>query len=228
MKAKRKTVLLFALGILTALGEEMADERLVMLARDLEARILTVPTGLQDHWASVHGGVLAIHHDPGGERVERLEVEPEWVGQRLTVFDSGITHHSGMVNWQVIRRRLDRNKETIEALEAIAEAARRCRSELVSGSEDGIGRAIAAEWNARRCLAPEVCPPDLEGIIDAGLAAGAYAIKACGAGGGGSVLAWHPPEARNAVSSALAAASANGRVVATGVEKTGCRVVAGG
>jgi D-glycero-alpha-D-manno-heptose-7-phosphate kinase len=217
-----------ARGILTALGEEMADERLVMLARDLEARILTVPTGLQDHWASVHGGVLAIHHDPGGERVEKLEVEPEWVGERLTVFDTGISHHSGMVNWQVIRRRLDRNKETIAALEAISEAARQCRTGLVSGDEGGVGLAIAAEWNARRRLAPEVCPPDLETIIDAGLAAGAYAIKACGAGGGGSVLAWHPPEARDSVSSALDAAAADGRVVATNVEKIGCRVLAGG
>jgi D-glycero-alpha-D-manno-heptose-7-phosphate kinase len=216
-----------ARGVLTALGEEMADERLVMLARDLEARILAVPTGLQDHWASVHGGVLAIHHDPGGERVEKLEVEAEWVGERLTVFDSGISHHSGMVNWQVIRRRLDRNDETIKALEAIAEAARRCRAGLVSGDEGAIGLAIAAEWNARRRLAPEVCPPDLETIIDAGLAAGAHAIKACGAGGGGSVLAWHPPEARDAVSSALDAAATDGRVVATDVEKIGCRVLAG-
>ena len=215
-------------GILTALGEEMADERLVMLARDLEARILTVPTGLQDHWASVHGGVLAIHHDPGGERVENLEIEADWVGERLTVFDTGISHHSGMFNWQVIRRRLDRKSDTIEALESIAEAARQCRDGLIAASEDGVGKAIAAEWNARRRLAPEVCPPDLEVIIDAGLAAGAYAIKACGAGGGGSVLAWHPPEAREDVSSALEAASTHGRVVATDVEKIGCRVLVGG
>jgi D-glycero-alpha-D-manno-heptose-7-phosphate kinase len=206
----------------------MADERLVMLARDLEARILTVPTGLQDHWASVHGGVLAIHHDPGGERVEKLEIEADWVGERLTVFDTGISHHSGRVNWQVIRRRLDRKSDTIEALESIAEAARQCRDGLIAASEDGVGKAIAAEWNARRRLAPEVCPPDLQVIIDAGLAAGAYAIKACGAGGGGSVLAWHPPEARENVSSALEAASTHGRVVATDVEKIGCRVLAGG
>ena len=216
-----------ARGILTALGEEMVDERLVMLARDLEARILTVPTGLQDHWASVHGGVLAIHHEPGGERVERLDVEPGWVGERLTIFDSGITHHSGMVNWQVIRRRLDRDNDTTEALEAIAEAARRCRVKLIAGDEDGVGRAIAAEWSARKRLAPEVCPQELETIIAAGLESGATALKACGAGGGGSVLVWHPPEARESISSALNAAAPDGRVVATGVARIGCRVLAG-
>ena len=216
-----------ARGILTALGEEMEDRALVQLARDLEARILTVPTGLQDHWATVHGGVLAIHHDPGGERVEKLEVEPEWVGRRLTVFDTGITHHSGMVNWQVIRRRLDRDNNTTEALEGIAEAARKCRAELISASECGVGEAIAAEWEARKRLAPEVCPAELETIIAAGLSVGALAIKACGAGGGGSVLVWHAPQARDAVSSALRAAASDGRIVSTDIAKIGCRVLAG-
>ncbi len=216
-----------ARGILSVAGEEMADERLVLLARDLEARVLAVPTGLQDHWAAVQAGVLAIHHEPGGVRVERLRVEPEWVGERLTIFDTGITHHSGMVNWQVIRRRLDRDRDTTEALELIAEAARRCRVELIAGNQDGVGQAVAAEWGARRRLAPEVCPPELDTIIDAGLAAGASAIKACGAGGGGSVLVWHPPGARESISSALNAAAPDGRVVATGVAKIGCRVLAG-
>jgi D-glycero-alpha-D-manno-heptose-7-phosphate kinase len=214
-----------ARGILAALGEEMEEKRLVMLARDLEARILTVPTGLQDHWASVYGGVLAIHHEPGGERVERLEIEPEWVGDRLTVFDSGISHHSGMVNWEVIRRRLDRDQDTTDALEAIAEAARHCRRELLAGDENRVGDAIASEWDARKRLAPEVCPPELDALIDSGITAGALAIKACGAGGGGSVLAWHRPGARDAISLALDAAAPDGRVVATGVENIGCRVL---
>jgi len=215
-----------ARGILTAAGEEMADERLVLLARDLEARVLAVPTGVQDHWAAIQAGVLAIHHEPGGERVERLEVDPEWVGKRMTVFDTGITHHSGMVNWQVIRRRFDGEPDTAEALELIADAARRCRAELVEGSEDGVGQAVADEWSARRRLAPDVCPPDLESIIDAGLQAGALAIKACGAGGGGSILVWHSSGARDAVTSALAGAAPDGRVVATGIAKIGCRVLA--
>ena len=216
-----------ARGVLTALGEEMEDERLVLLARDLEARILTVPTGLQDHWPAVRGGVLAIHHEPGGERVERLKVDPDWVGDRLTVFDTGITHHSGMVNWQVIRRRLDRDSDTTDALEAIAEAARCCRTELVAGNEVGVGDAIAAEWDARKRLAPEVCPQELEEIVSAGRAAGASAIKACGAGGGGSVLVWHPPAAREEISSALNAAAPDGCVVATEISMVGCRVLAG-
>ena len=151
-------------------------------------------------------------------------MDPRWVSERLTVFDTGITHHSGMVNWQVIRRRLDRDIQTTEALEAIADAARVCRTELVAGDEDGVGNAIGAEWNARKNLAPEVCPPELEAIINAGLAVGASAIKACGAGGGGSVLVWHPPAVRRTIATALATAAPKGRVVATEISMVGCRV----
>lgn len=215
-----------ARGILTLLGEEMGDARMALMARDLEARVLSVPTGLQDHWAAIRGGLLAVHHEPGGERIERLDVDPTWVGERLTIFDTGITHHSGMVNWQVIRRRLDGDRETTAALEAIAEAARMCRKKMIAGDEEGIGSAVAAEWEARKRLAPEVCPPELETIADASLAAGASAIKACGAGGGGSVLVWHPSEARETIVSALNASAPNGRVVSTEVATIGCRVLA--
>ena len=138
-----------ARGILTALGEEMEDERLVLLARDLEARVLTVPTGLQDHWPAVQGGVLAIHHEPGGERVERLAVDPDWVGERLTVFRH--RYHSPFGNGQLAgdpaTARPGRSRPP-EALEAIAEASRICRAELIAEDEDGVGNAIGAEWNA--------------------------------------------------------------------------------
>lgn len=215
-----------ARGILTLLGEEKDDERLVVLARDLEARVLAVPTGLQDHWAAIRGGVMAVHHEPGGERVERLDVDPIWVGERLTIFDTGITHHSGMVNWQVIRRRLDGDRETTAALEAIAEAARICREKMIAGDEQGVGLAVAAEWDARKRLAPEVCPPELEAIADASFRAGASAIKACGAGGGGSMLVWHAPKAREDIIYALTASAPSGRVVSTDVATIGCRVLA--
>jgi D-glycero-alpha-D-manno-heptose-7-phosphate kinase len=214
-----------ARGILALTGTAMTDERLVALVRDLEARVLGVPTGVQDHWATISGGVAAVHLEPGGERVERLEVDPAWIGRRLTVFDSGISHHSGMVNWQVIRRRLEGEAATADALGGIAAAAADCRRSLLAGDEAAVARAIAEEWKHRRRLAPEVCPPELDQIEKAAAAAGAEAFKACGAGGGGSVLLWHAPESRPAIVAALQAAAPGGRVVATGVAAEGCRVV---
>lgn len=214
-------------ALLAATGVEMPDQRLVAVVRDLEARVLHAPTGVQDFWSAITGGVSAIHLEPGGERVQRLEVDPAWVGDRVTVFDTGIEHHSGMVNWQVIRRRLEGETATRDALEGIAGAAADCREGLLAGDGVGVGRAIASEWMHRRRLAPEVCPAELTDIERAATAAGATAFKACGAGGGGSVLLWHNPETRSEIVAALEAAAPNGRVVATAVAAEGCRVVCG-
>jgi len=211
-------------ALLAATGADFADQRLVAVVRDLEARILHAPTGVQDFWSAMTGGVSAIHLEPGGERVESLDVDPGWIGDRVTVFDTGIEHHSGMVNWQVIRRRLEGETATREALQGIAGAAAECRERLLAGDDAGVARAIASEWLHRRRLAPEVCPSALVAIERAAATAGAAAFKACGAGGGGSVVLWHAPGARASIVEALQAAAPTGRVVASGIAGEGCRV----
>ncbi len=62
----------------------MSESELVALVRDLEARILGVPTGEQDHWAAVRGGVLALHLEAWGNRIEELEISPDWLRDRVT------------------------------------------------------------------------------------------------------------------------------------------------
>ncbi len=212
-------------GALLALeGISPEPARLVAVVRDLEARVLRAPAGCQDHWAAVEGGVLALHLEPGGERPERLRVDSAWLGERLTVFHTGIAHHSGMVNWEVIRRRLEGEPGTAESLEAVAAAARECRRALLARDAEGVARSVAADWEARRRLAPEVSPPELERLVAVARSSGALAVKACGAGGGGSLLLWHEPGARDRLTAALAGAAPGGRVLASGVVETGLQV----
>ncbi|MCK5376824.1 MAG: hypothetical protein KAJ97_07070 [Acidobacteria bacterium] len=217
-----------ARGLLAATGEKMEETRLVAVLRDLEATVLSTPTGVQDHWAAVRGGALALHMEPGTPRVERLAVDPDWLGERMTVFFTGITHHSGMVNWQVIRRRLEGDGRTAVALDGIAAAAASCRTALLEADEAGVAGAVGAEWAARKRLAPEVCPSELEDLELVALNAGALAVKACGAGGGGSLLLWHPPREQESLAAALQAAAPAGRVLATGIATEGCKVFLAG
>jgi len=214
-----------ARAVLVLEERTMDDRSVVALVRDLEARILHAPTGVQDHWSAARGGVIAVHIDAGGEVVEDLAVDSNWLGERVSVFFTGITHHSGMVNWQVFRRRMEGDSATTSALEAVAEAARACRHALVTADEAGCGAAIADEWAARKRLAPEVCPEILETLERAALSAGARSFKACGAGGGGSVLLWHPSGVREPVERALTAAAPAGFMVPAGIVFEGCRVV---
>ena len=217
-----------ARGCLTLSGRRVGPARLVAELRDLEAQVLAAPTGVQDYLAALHGGALAIHLDPGGAVTERLAVDLAWLQERLLIVYSGIAHASGMVNWEVYRARVDGEPRVGAALDAIAAAARACRAALLARDEVAVGQAIAAEWRARRTLAPAVNSPAIETLLRAGCRAGARAAKACGAGGGGSVLFWLPPERREAVrDAALRAVAPGAQEVGGGISRTGVRAAWG-
>jgi D-glycero-alpha-D-manno-heptose-7-phosphate kinase len=208
--ASSALVVAVARACLALTGRAVSGARLVATLRDLEARVLGAPTGVQDYLPALHGGALAIHLEPGGERVERLNVPLRWVEERLLVLFSGLRHSSGIVNWEVYRARVDGDRRVAGALDEIAGAAARCREALVELDEAGVGRAVAAEWVARVRLAPPVTNGSLDAMLAAGKASGALAAKACGAGGGGSVLFWAPPALRGAVRDAALAAAPSG------------------
>jgi len=212
-------------ALIELVDRTLTEEQMVALIRDLEARVLGVPTGEQDHWAAVRGGVLAIHVEAGGNTVEGLDVSPAWLSERMTVFFSGIRHRSGMVNWQVVRRRLDGDAATTRAFDDIAAAARECRAGLLSQDEEAVAAAIRREWKARRLLAPDVSTVELDELTGLARDNGATAVKGCGAGGGGSIVVWHPVGVRPAIVSGLEYASTGGRVLATCAAAEGVRLI---
>jgi len=185
-----------------------APEERAAVARDLEARLMSLPTGMQDHLPGQLGGALAIHHRPGGQRVERLGVDLAAFAARLVVAYTGQSHFSAGNNWSILRRRFDGEKETVERLDRIAAVAAAIRADLSAEAWDRVGERMTEEWEARRGLAPEVSTPKLERLIELARRQGAWGAKACGAGGGGSIAVLAPVERREAVAEGLAAAGA--------------------
>ena len=173
------------------------------LARDLEARLMSLPTGMQDHYPGLLGGALEILQAPGGERVRRLDVDLDGLGDRLLVVYSGASHFSAGNNWSVVRRRLDGEAEVTGLFHGIAEAAAELSPALEAGDFPRVGELMSREWSHRRRLAEGVSTPLLEGLIGRALALGAWGGKACGAGGGGCLAFLCPPERRNAIAEGL-------------------------
>lgn len=186
---------------------------IVALARDLEARLMALPTGIQDHYPALLGGVLEIVHDPGGHRVRRLAVDLDRLGARLVVVYTGHSHFSAGHNWQIVRGRLDGDAHIIELFAGIAEVAAQVPAALVSGDFQRVGELMLREWGFRRRLASGISTPAIEELLQQALALGAWGGKACGAGGGGSIALLCPPDRRAAIVEALAAAG--GTVLAT-------------
>lgn len=197
-----------------------APERLAALGRDLEARMMGLPTGVQDHWAALRGGLLEISYRPGGEAVRRLPMDPEALGAGLVVAYTGQSHFSAGQNWQVVRRRLDHEAEVVELFQGIADAATELATALEAGDLPAAGRLMDREWSFRRRLAEGVSTPGIEDLLERARRAGAWGGKACGAGGGGCVALLCPPERRGEVAEALAAGGAellDARPVAEGL-----------
>ena len=174
------------------------------IARDIEARMMGLPTGRQDHLPALLGGLLAIAHQPGGERLERLEADFEALGRSLVVAYTGQSHFSAANNWRVVRRRLDGDAATISSFERIARIAGEVVGAFRSGDLAIVGDLMSAEWRCRRELAEGISTPRIEAILEAALAAGAWGGKACGAGGGGCVALLTPVNRRAAVIESLA------------------------
>ena len=195
----------------------------VDFVRDVETRVLEKPAGVQDYYPPLEGGVHVITFRAGRTTAERLPARAETWESHLTLFDSGVSHSSGMNNWQILRARLEGDRAVAENLEGVRRAAE-AMSEAVRRSDfAGMGEALGREWKARRRLAPVVSTPLIEQAIGVAVQAGAWGGKACGAGGGGCVVFLSPPDRTDAVRRALGAVG-EGSVVPVRVAEEGLTV----
>jgi D-glycero-alpha-D-manno-heptose-7-phosphate kinase len=176
------------------------------LARDLEARLMRLPTGMQDHYPALLGGSLAIGSAPGGETVRQLDVDLTALGRHLLVAYTGKSHFSAATNWTIIRRCLEADAEVMALLQGIAEVAAELPATLERGDWQAVGGLVHREWQLRRQLADGVSVPAVENLLDVATANGAWGGKACGAGGGGCVAILVPAEHRESAARALVAA----------------------
>lgn len=172
-------------------------------ARDIEARLMSLPTGRQDHLPALRGGLLAIEHAPGGELIEDLEIDWNELGDSLVVAYSGQSHFSAANNWRIVRRRLDGDPEVITGFAEIARTARAVRDAFRAGSLERVGELMSEEWSHRRQLAEGISTTRIETMLRAASDAGAWGGKACGAGGGGCVVVLTPPKKSHQVVAAL-------------------------
>ena len=135
------------------------------VARDIEARLMGLPTGLQDHFPAQLGGVLEIVHAPGGEQVNTLAVDLDSLGDHMVVGFTGQSHFSAGANWLVVRRRLEADPFIVERLEEIAGVAGRLPRALLASDWESVGRLVGEEWAARRQLADGISTAGIERLL---------------------------------------------------------------
>lgn len=190
-------------------GHPADQEALIEIAKNVEAQVIKVPTGLQDYRPAMYGGVAALELGVDGLRRVPLDVEPRELERRLVLCYTGEPRNSGTNNWDIMKRHIDGDPEVFDGFERIRDTAAAMRTALARGDWDETARHLAREWDNRKRLAPGVTTPAIDALLNRARAAGAQAGKVCGAGGGGCLFCLVPPERTAAVRDALAAGGAS-------------------
>lgn len=203
-------------------GLALSDTELLQIAMNVEAQTIDVPTGVQDYRPALYGGVSAVELRVDGIRRVKLDVSAADLGARLVVAYTGATRNSGINNWEVTKRYIDGDTAVRASFDEIARISTQLRGALAARDWDAVAGHIRDEWEARKRLAPGVTTEAIDRLIAGARAAGASAAKVCGAGGGGCLFCFAPPEHIPAVRAALTTGGA--QVLDCTVDDAGLRI----
>ena len=208
-----------ALDRFTSAGKSKVDW--IHISRDAEGIVIKVPTGTQDHYPPAFGGAAAIELPPGGERRVELRVDLGELEKRIVLCYTGKPRQSGINNWEVFKAHIDGKKKVIGNLEEISEVAQEMRGALEKADWKETGRLMREEWNFRKRNLPTISTKTIDRIIENSRKQGALSGKVCGAGGGGCLFCYGPPEKRDAIERALSTGEA--QVLDFTIESEGLR-----
>jgi len=193
-----------------------------VIAQNVEAQLIKVPTGCQDYYPALYGGVSAIHLDPDGIHHTVVRVAPEDLDRRFVLAYTGVPRQSGINNWEVFKAHINGNKKIFHNFERIGEIARAMHHALALADWNEVARLLREEWKLRKTNAPKITTRLIEKLVSVALRQGALAAKVCGAGGGGCVVFLTEPDTRDHVSAAIR--SYGGRVLPAMVAREGLTV----
>ena len=179
-------------------------EALLRVAKNIEAQAIGVPTGLQDYRPALYGGVATLELDVDGVRRVPLDVDPSDLERRLVLCYTGQPRDSGTNNWDIMKKHIDGDRHVFDCFERIRDTAVAMRDAITRRDWNAVGQAIGEEWEHRKRLAPGVSTPAIDALIALAMRAGGSAAKVCGAGGGGCLFCYGPPDRRDAIREALA------------------------
>lgn len=191
-------------GIRAFQGRHIGQEELARSAIHVERSVLQEAVGLQDQIFAAYGGLNVIRFrgddDFVVERVPISQARTRELGESLLLFYTGITRRaheveaSKLANMEGIRGNLKKMLLLVDrAYDALTG----------NGGLDEFGKLLHATWTEKKQLDRSVSAPVIDRVYETGIAAGALGGKLLGAGGGGFMLLFVPPERQAAVRAAL-------------------------
>jgi D-glycero-alpha-D-manno-heptose-7-phosphate kinase len=195
-----------AVGALHALysfrGDLPTAEQLAREACEIEIDTLGKPIGVQDQYIAAFGGLRYFEFAKSGVYSERLQLPVAQVrrlNESLMLFFTGVTRKAD----NILQEQKDNIAERLASLRRLKEMVHQGRAALLDGQVDALGELLHEAWEEKKKLASQISNGEIDEMYAAARRAGAIGGKIAGAGGGGFLLLYCPPEKREAVRAAL-------------------------
>jgi D-glycero-alpha-D-manno-heptose-7-phosphate kinase len=199
----------FTVGLLNALssyrGVHVSAEKLATDACKIEIEILKEPIGKQDQYIAAYGGLQFIQFNQDGS----VFIDPVICQQKikdelqsnLLLFYTGMTRRANSI---LSEQKAKSAKEKLSELKRIKGLVVQAKTILQSGkSLDEFGQLLDEGWQLKKSLASGVTNGVIDDLYAKARQAGALGGKIAGAGGGGFLLLYVPPDKQSAVRQAL-------------------------
>jgi D-glycero-alpha-D-manno-heptose-7-phosphate kinase len=185
-------------GLLNAMysyrGTPKSPDVLAREACEIEIDLLGKPIGKQDQYIAALGDLRYIEFLPSGDVDSRLvEIDSERkrrLSECLMLFYTGVTRKSS----DILVDQKANISSRLDILRAMKTQAQCVYKELSNGNLGSMGRIMHEGWVYKKQLASGVSNGCLDQLYESALEAGALGGKVAGAGGGGFLLLYCPPE----------------------------------
>lgn len=194
----------FTVGLLHALyalkGVMPSKQQLAAESIYIEQEVLRETVGSQDQVLAAYGGFNHINFLENGDFVVRPMVLPadrvRELNAHLMLFYTGIKRTASTVAESYANGIDDKRRQLRVMKDLVDEAV----SILSSGRDlAAFGELLHEAWQAKRSLSSAVSNSHVDEMFGAAMSAGALGGKLTGAGGGGFLLLFVPPERQGAV-----------------------------
>jgi D-glycero-alpha-D-manno-heptose-7-phosphate kinase len=192
-------------------GTRLTPDQYIDWGANVEAQCIGIPTGKQDYFGALYGGVSAIWFRVDGNKRRPVVTDEDFLRALETsviLSFTGESRFSGTSNWNMLKAYIENTGNNRACMHAIKRTALAMQEALAAKDLGRFAELVDEEWQNRKQLAEGVTTPQIDALMAAAAGAGAWSSKICGAGGGGCMITVAPQEKRPAVIAALAAGGA--------------------
>lgn len=177
----------------------LSNHEIVRYAHNIEAEILNTPTGTQDYYPAVSGGLNIIRYNAFGIEQSVIPLSDTPLESHFLLVYTGRSHHSGLNNFEVLKNAKAQHAVTMDSLWQLKKVAEATEQACLKKDWAKLPALFRDEYKYRVQLCDAFSSPEIEKLHQITLQNGAEAVKICGAGGGGCVLVWVSPSNREKV-----------------------------